>query len=278
MGFTHEQFLAILDESSHDRWKRPVLEPPPSRAVITIVHDEAFYFPIWLRYYSRFFAPDDIFVLDHDTTDGSTDGSGFQRLPISRDGWDHEWMLEKVQTLQHELIERYDVVLFAEVDEIVAPDPALGDLGDFIDRFDDPYVQCTGRELIHRPELEPPLDPTRPILEQRHWWFANEVYNKPLLATEPLNWVPGFHGLVVNGVVLDTTLHLIHLHRLDFDLCRKRHLERSARLWTEEDLRRGFGAHYRLEDDRFAQWFSTETGMRFPLVMEPIPERWRGVL
>ena len=36
------------------------------RAVQTMVQNEAVFLPIWLRYYSRFFAPDDIYVFDHE--------------------------------------------------------------------------------------------------------------------------------------------------------------------------------------------------------------------
>ena len=34
-------------------------------------------------YYSRFFAPEDIYVLDNDTSDGSTDRDGFVRIPVA---------------------------------------------------------------------------------------------------------------------------------------------------------------------------------------------------
>src|SRR5436190_17272313 len=47
------------------------------RAALTMVQNEAVFLPIWLRYYSRFFGPDDLYVLDHDTSDGSTDRDGF---------------------------------------------------------------------------------------------------------------------------------------------------------------------------------------------------------
>ena len=47
------------------------------------------------------------------------------------------------QELQHRLLERYDVVLVSDVDEIVAPDPALRDLGDYIDDFEEEFVNCS---------------------------------------------------------------------------------------------------------------------------------------
>src|SRR5436305_13883427 len=116
-----------------------VPDPSKRRAVMTITHNEALFFPIWLRYYSDFFEPSDIYVLDHDTTDGSTDGDGFVRIPISHDTFDNLWMVDNVERLQRELLERYDLVLVVDVDEIVAPHPGWGSLTDYLDRFDDPY-------------------------------------------------------------------------------------------------------------------------------------------
>ncbi len=103
-----------------------VPRPQDRRAVVTMVHNESVFFPIWLRYYSRFFAPEDIFVLDNESIDGSTDGDGFVRMPVQHDRVDHTWMAATVGRLQNELMESYEVVLATDVDEIVAPDPALG--------------------------------------------------------------------------------------------------------------------------------------------------------
>ena len=71
-----------------------------------MVHNEPVFLPIWLAYYSRFFAPEDIYVLDNDTTDGSTDRDGFVRIPVPTTRSDHVWMVETIEKLQHELIEQ----------------------------------------------------------------------------------------------------------------------------------------------------------------------------
>ena len=57
------------------------------------MHNEAVFLPLWLRYYSRFFAPEDIYVLDNETTDGSTERDGFVRIPVAHDAVDHTWMV-----------------------------------------------------------------------------------------------------------------------------------------------------------------------------------------
>ena len=137
-----------------------------SRALVTIVRNEAVFFPIWLRYYSRFFAPEDIYVFDHGSTDGSTERPGFVREVVAHDTVDHNWMRKTIQARQHELIERYDVVLINDVDEIVAPNPErYGTLGDFIDDFDEEFVNCHGYELLHHHEEEPAIDLDRPITD-----------------------------------------------------------------------------------------------------------------
>src|SRR5450755_1384172 len=104
----------------------------PSRAIVTIVHNEAFFLPIWRRYYGQFFAPEDMYVFDHQSSDGSTDDVDFHVERVTHEGVDHRWMRNTIQAKQHELLERYDVVLINDVDEIVAPNPKLGTLGDYI--------------------------------------------------------------------------------------------------------------------------------------------------
>ena len=251
------------------------------RAAITIVHNEPVFLPIWLSYYSRFFAPEDLYVLDNDTTDGSTEGEGFVRIPAHHDSVDHTWMVETVRGLQHELLDRYDAVLVTDVDEIVSPAPDWGTLGDYIDEFGEWFVNCIGYEILHMVDREGPYDPSRPILDQRGYWFANGAYNKPALATGPMDWLPGFHHRADGQVNPDPNLYLIHLHRMDFDICRERHRGRSGRAWNEADVGEGWAAYNRTaEGDEFDSWFYGDSGFEQDGVhinVERIPESWRGL-
>ena len=154
------------DRAAH----RPVGVPvvPKTRAVITMVHNESVFLPIWLRYYSRFFRPEDIYVLDNDTTDGSTDRDGFVRIPVGHDKVDHRWMVSRIQDLQHELIERYDVVLVGDVDELIAPVPEKGPLDEYLDRYlNEEWLNCLCYELLHLAAFEAPFRPDRAVLDQR---------------------------------------------------------------------------------------------------------------
>jgi hypothetical protein len=248
-------------------------------AALTIVRNEPVFLPIWLRYYSQFFPPEDLYVLDHGTSDGSTDRGGFVRIPVSHDTVDHTWMVRTIEDHQHELIKRYDVVVVTDVDEIVAPHPELGTLADYIDRLEEPYVNCLGYELIHLVDREGPFDPARKVLDQRGHWFASDIYDKPALATEPMRWVPGFHRSAELKMRPDPDLRLIHLHRMDYQICLERHRYRRGRAWNDRDVELGWASHNRITDEaEFARWFYEDSNVAWnELVVERIPAAWRGL-
>jgi hypothetical protein len=248
-------------------------------AALTIVRDEPVFLPIWLRYYSQFFPPEDLYVLDHGTSDGSTDVGGFVRIPVRHDTVDHTWMVQTIEEHQHELIESYDVVVVTDVDEIVAPSPELGTLADYIDRLEEPYVNCLGYELIHLIDREGAFDPARRVLDQRGYWFANDIYDKPALATEPMSWVPGFHRSADLSMRPDPDLRLMHLHRMDYEICRARHGYREGLAWNERDVELGWARHNRItEQEAFARWFFQDSNAEWSEVtIERIPAAWRNV-
>jgi len=250
-----------------------------TRAVITIVHNEPVFLPIWLAYYSHFFRPRDIFVLDNDTTDGSTDRDGFVRIPVTSDRVDHTWMRETVESLQHELLDTYDVVLVTDVDEIVTPVPEWGDLGEYIDGFGEEWVNCLGYEMLHMRDREEPLRSNVPILDQRRCWFANDGYDKAALAAVPMVWRTGFHGRADWQGKFDPDLRLIHLHRMDYELCQARHRTRSRRPWAERDERSSWAVHNRItEDEEFERWFYEDSCFAgIQIRPERMRSTWRGL-
>ena len=184
---------------------------------------------------------------------------GFERIPGQYDPV-ASWEVKAVEKLQHELLEvEYDVVLVSDVDEIVTPTPEWGTLGEHMDEFAEWFVTCIGYELLHMIDREEPYDPSRPILDQRGYWFANGAYNKPALATEPMSWVPGFDHRTDERLNYDPDRRLIHLHRMDYEICRARHLSRMDGASTELDREEGFIArNWPAEAGDFKRWFYEE--------------------
>jgi hypothetical protein len=249
-------------------------------AVVTMAHDESVFLPIWLRYYGRFFAPEDIYVLDHGTRDGSTSGDGFVRIAVAHPTVDWGWHRDMLQAQQHRLLERYDAVLVTDTDEIVAPHPSAGDLGAYLARFEREFVTCIGYEVLHMRDREPPFDAARGVLEQRGWWYFNPSYCKPLLARVPMQWHGGMHERTDGRTAEDGCLHLLHLHRMDFDVCLARHHQRSAARWNSRDFDEGWAYQNRIvEDEQFTDWFYNDSCCGgYPVCPEPIPREWRGTV
>jgi hypothetical protein len=172
------------------------------------------------------------------------------------------------------------VVLVTDVDEIITPVPEWGTLGDYLDDFDEEWVNCLGYELFHTREDEPPIDLSRPILNQRRHWFANDAYDKAAVATVPMRWRPGFHGREDFQFQPDPDLRLIHLHRMDFEICQRRHETRERRPWNEHDVREGWAAHNRITADAdFERWFREDSNVGgVAIELETMRPTWRGLL
>jgi Glycosyl transferase family 2 len=219
--------------------------PPRRCAALTIVKDEAFFLPLWLRYFSQHFAPEDMYVLDHDSSDRSTEGLACQVERISNGLYfDHAWLVRQVKEMQRGLLRRYEYVLFCEADEIVVPDlRAYRGLNDYLAKLDAGAVRCTGYELIHDPSKEPPIVAAEPILRQRSMWFRSAtLYSKPAIAREVLDYKWGFHA-AANRMVQDPALYMVHLHRLDYTYCRERHEWKARQTFKDDGPAMGWQHH-----------------------------------
>jgi hypothetical protein len=268
---------------THDprqRWKiLTVQRERPTRAVFTLVRDERIFLPIWLRYYRQFFAPQDIYVLDHGGAEELADQFEFTRIPVHQPVYGAEWQRETIQRQQHDLIDRYDVVLFVDADEIVAPDPRAGDLGDYLADFDQDYVTCQGYEVLHDVDNEPSFDLSGPVLKQRSSWYHNSIYSKSLVARVPMLWNLGFHHRLDAAKNVDPTLYLIHLHRMDYEICQARHRDRAAFPRADKDLANDWGYQNRITDPTaFRQWFYQDSCGGGPIEPQEIPPHWRDLV
>ena len=259
-------------------------------AVFTIVQNEPTFLPVWSRYYQSHVPSRDLFVLDHDSTDATTITAAreLNYVPVHRnESFNHHWLRDVVERFQSFLLESYELVLFAEVDEIVAPDPQVWPqgLGQFLDNkpmTKSGYIRCTGYDIVHqRHQGEPALDWNLPLLGQRRFCRRSKRYSKPLLAGHPLQWEVGFHRLRPRENLMsdpDPELLLLHLHRVDYDTCRAKTLENASRRWSAADVSAGYGYQNRIvHDDEFERWFHTDFDDTLYEV-EPFARTWESIV
>lgn len=220
-------------------------------AVFTIVKNEKFFLPVWIKHYSKFFDCEDIYVLDHQTTDGSTNDLKCNVVQVHNElTFDHQWLCNTIQNFQSTLLQKYNAVLFVESDELVYSIGGVN-LREYIDLFlHSPlnYVTCIGFEVMQNVSVEPKYESNSSIFSQRKYWFRHELYDKTLLTKIPLVYSWGFHNCDYPKV-FDDKLFLCHLHRFDFPLMLERHTERATTWNIKDDAGASFHQKIYLEDE-----------------------------
>ena len=252
--------------------------------IFTIVRDEPIFLALWYKHYSRQFANKDMHVLVHVTSEDEQpvgpfadalkqfDAENVVRLVNAE--YDQVWLNEVVANKTREMLRSYAVVLFAEADEFLTVPPDVygpHTLADYIFNFagdaGKPAVRCKGYEIHHDTFAgEGPLDPSKPILEQRKRWHRNTLYDKALLTKVPLKWSLGFHTCE-EKVEQDEKLLLVHLHKYDFPKYLERHEARAKFVHSESSVANGYQAHYRKTGKELVTQY-----MDTPSPIEDVPE------
>jgi hypothetical protein len=245
-------------------------------AVFTIVKNESFFLPIWLKYYKKYFNDSDIYVLDHQSTDGSTNNLTVNVVPIVNElAFDHQWLCDTVQNQQAKLLEEYECVIFAESDELLySTSYPLNELiNKFLSDTHVNYITCVGHEVIQNLDTETPMLEGEELFKKRNYWFDYGDYDKTLISKIPLTWIWGFHLTRVGEKKYGYDLHMAHLHRCDFELMLKRHEERANK-WKLKDDGAGVGFQHRIGDrDGVLKYFN-----KIPSPKKLIPQEHKNAL
>lgn len=228
-------------------------------AAITMVHNESAFLPIWLRYYASQLGYDNLYLVDHRSNDNSiTNARAMGAVNISsfpREEFDDGERAVFISTFHEQLLRKYDAVLFADVDEIIIPDPVTGlTLKQYIEKNVDTYINVIGLNVIHNAYSEPRLDFDKPLFEQRSFVKLDPSYNKPLISRVPMRWAAGFHyAQYPRKQARD--LFMFHLRAMDVDVARVRNHEiRSVKLSKNMEVRR-WGFHFRWTEEEYLDNF-----------------------
>ena len=206
-------------------------------AIFTIVQNEKYFLPKLIKYYTQYIAPEDFYILDHDTTDRSTDNLSVNVEKVSYQfSFDHAWLVKTVQGFQKKLLSKYKYVIFVESDDF------LYNLeGDFISTLIDTFKNYNaiiniGYNIIHDykdSESSSNFDITNDefmtsCVSKRSYWSRKPNHDKALVVNTPCNYTHGFHGFSFadkssgfKSIKLPS-LFLAHLHTVDWKLNAKR--------------------------------------------------------
>lgn len=188
--------------------------------VLTMARDEGPLLRRWIDHYARHVGPENLLVLDDNSTDGSTADLGctVHRIPGLPGGGAFEASrMRLVSGVGAGLLAAYDYVVFTDVDEFLVVDPTrFASLGDLLEERGRPeVVGSVAMDLVQLPG-EPAIDLGRPLLQQRAYAKFSPVMCKPSVKRVPAKWAVGSHGVAAPYAV-DPDLYMFHLKFVDRD-------------------------------------------------------------
>lgn len=213
-----------------------------------MVYNDPIFLKIWVQYYGTILGFENLFCLDHGSSDGSTDEIGIYVHHVERVDLDEYLRAKTVSEFHEKLLKKYDCVIYTDCDEFLVADPYIyKDLRHFIESKQFNSVTAIGVNVLHMLDTELPIDLDRSILSQRRYAQFRPDYCKTLISSVPIEWQPGFH--VSNHLdIIDPDLFLFHLKYFDYTICTKQFSERKKIKWSEVSRTEGFGFHWRLSE------------------------------
>ena len=171
----------------------------------------------------------------------------------------HHFLNRQIELFHDRLLRfGYRCVVFSEVDEIIMPSPSKypGGLREYMSKFLDNSRNIAARnayglQLGHNPTVEKKINWDENLFAQRSIFLPWKMYNKPVITTRPLKYVPGFHSGTLPPILkqkteFDPNLILWHLSNVDYEFCMNRMKgknQNSKDMYkSEKDAR--FGSHF----------------------------------
>lgn len=193
-------------------------------AIFTIVKNDGYFLKKWIHYYKNYFDNSDIYVLDHDTTDGSTNNLDVNVIKISNSNTlSSLWGTNQVVEFAAKLLNNYKYFFHVDSDEFVLTKDGTNlkiHINNQINQNKNCII-CTGYDLIHNYTKESlTFNTSLPILFQRNYIKRNENYDKPIIANYILNYNVGDHSAsneIPYSVISRNDPNLIMLHAKRYD-------------------------------------------------------------
>jgi hypothetical protein len=219
-------------------------------AIVTMVYNESINLPIWIRHYKAHCPGATLFVIDHGSDDGTTNGlSGVNLVPFPRTPFDDQTRIEIISDMQHSLLRLYDVVIYTDCDEMLVADPRIHlSLGSFLATVESDAIAPIGLNVHQLLGTETPIDLQAPILGQRRFARFASSMCKPSISRVPLLWVPGFHWC--NRIPdYRNDLFQFHLKWMDLGASLGRLELTRSMAWSERALHHNWAPRQRQTDD-----------------------------
>lgn len=192
----------------------------PRVCAMTMNYNDNFHLRHWISYYGRELSEKNLFIIDHDSDESSKNIIGERQcsvINLPRDFFDDTQRADFVSGIASSLLRFYDVIIYADCDEIVMPDPRkYTGLIDFFSKNRRDSYTCIGLNVFHDIFEEAPFRHGVPVFSQRRYARFFSPMCKTSAATTPIHWYGGFHGSDLDIDFGDFSLFMFHMRELDF--------------------------------------------------------------
>lgn len=209
----------------------------------TFAYNETFFLPRWVAYYGSQLGFENLFIIDHGSTDLSLVGLGrVNIIRVPRDSYDEVQRIEFASHFHAAMLKYYDAGFVTDVDEFVVAEPTkYRTLVEFAANTETEAPACVGLDLFHVRHSEPNFMESIPILFQRRHVLFDSWMCKRSFGRKPMRFGGGFHTSD-QPVEFDENLFLIHIKNFDYSYRQVRQAVTAK--W---DYSSDFGAHARRE-------------------------------
>ncbi|MGE4610731.1 MAG: glycosyltransferase family 2 protein [Paracoccaceae bacterium] len=273
-------------------------------AAITTVRNDTVYLQKWVDYYGQELGIKNLFVFidGHDQTIPEwltvVNTLVLPHLQTTRSKGDSR-RARAMSDLARGLFGYFDAVIVTDVDEFLVVDPNLNvSLAEYLSTSKSrTSLSGLGMDVGQHLELEAPLDPERPFLDQRQFAHLSARYTKPSVAFHPVTWGSGMHRIKGHNFHIDPNLFLFHFGMVDFQLAtgKTADTDRLASGWSNHLSRREalfkiiaesepvdgdayFPTARKLQTYRRPIYAFNKPGMIRGNPVVKIPERFRGIV
>ncbi|MDB4276992.1 hypothetical protein N9864_00555 [bacterium] len=189
-----------------------------SISIFTYIDRYTPFLDVWLQYYKKVIPNIHIYILHRSSS----------TFDLQSHISDHDLIYERRITttddlyvvdthifsdMHIELLSKYDVVLYADVDEIIMHE----NLYDLLHTKFDTCLVTRGIEIIQKVGIESPFQFEIDIISQRDYIIYSNWYDKALITNKSIPWVDGKHNHNLYSNYVDG-LYLIHLGKICIDL------------------------------------------------------------